>query len=255
MRNTIQTPAEGTEQEITTPQAGEEMETPQTPSEVVADPSIEADPQPEQPSPEPQPQPDYKEKFVHSQRESILNAERVKVAQAQVESLTKQDTPTDEAMRALYSNWDELDPVSKSFYVKQEAQEMRQRRLEAQQQDLLARQQLDDKLDDFLENPPDQFKKLSGKETEFRRFAKRKNNVGLSLDTLARAFLFDAEEETPTTPNPQPMPREALPTGNGGPREPLKPKKISLEEAGQIRKTDYKRYKELVDADAIEELE
>ncbi len=225
----IQTPGEGTEPEITTPQAGEEMETPQTPGEVVVDPPIEADPQPEQTPQEPQtPPPGYvpKEKFVASAQESILNAERVRVAQAQIESLTKQDTPTDEAMRALYSNWDELDPVSKNFYVKQEAQEMRQRRLEAQQQDLLARQQLDDKLDDFLENPPDQFKKLAGKETDFRRFAKRKNNVGLSLDTLARAFLFDAEEETPATPNPQPMPREALPTGNGGPREPLKPKKI-----------------------------
>lgn len=257
MENTIQTPELGTEQEITTPQAGEEMETPQTPGEVVVDPPIEADPQPEPPSPEPQPNPpvDYKDKFVESQREAILQHERIKQRDAQIESLTKQDTPTDEAMRALYSNWDELDPASKNFYIKQEAQEMRQRRLEAQQQDLLARQQLDDKLDDFLENPPDQFKKLAGRETDFRRFAKRKNNIGLSLDTLAKAFLFDAEEETPATPNPQPMSREALPTGNGGPRTPLKPKKISLEEAGKIRKTDYKRYKELVDADAIEEFE
>ncbi|HZT34773.1 MAG TPA: hypothetical protein VFA15_02550 [Nitrososphaera sp.] len=217
MSDTIQTPVEGTEQEQVTPQADPEMETPQTPSEEVADPSIEADPQPEQTPQEPQPAaPDYKQKFVDSAREAILQNERIKVKEAQIESLTKQDTPTDEAMRALYANWDELDPVSKNFYIKQEAQEMRQRRLEAQQQDLLARQQLDDKLDDFLENPPDQFKKLAGRETEFRRFAKRKNNIGLSLDTLAKAFLFDAEE-APATQAPQPAPREALPTGNGGP--------------------------------------
>jgi hypothetical protein len=246
----LQTPVEGTEQANVTPQENVEMETPQTPSEVV-EPQIE-EPQ-EQTSPEPVPQVDYKQKFVESQREAILLNERNRIKEARLESLTKQDTPTDEAMRQLYSEWDTFNDVTKQAYVKLEAQNMRSARIEAQQQDIVARQQLDDKLDDFLETPPDQFKKLVGKETEFRRFAKRKNNVGLSLDTLAKAFLFDAEE-TPTTPNTQPM-REALPTGSGGPREPLKPKKISIEDAAEIRKTDYKRYKELLDSNQIEELE
>jgi hypothetical protein len=253
MENTIQTPDEGTEQEQVTPQADLDMETPQTPSEVVETPTEQ--PQ-EQPSQEIPTAPDYKQKFVDSQREAILLAERNKVKEAQINSLTKTDTPTDEAMRQVYPEWDELNEVTKKALIKQEAQEMRQRRIEAQQQEITARQQLDDKLDDFLENPPQEFKKLEGKETEFRRFAKRKNNIGLSLETLAKAFLFDAEDETPTTqPNPQPMTREALPTGSGGPRGPIKEKKISIEEAAEIRKTDYKRYKELLDSNQIEELE
>ena len=255
MSEEIQTPEPGTEQEQVTPQADLEMETPQTPSEEIDSTLEESGTEDTSQDQQPTPPVDYKQKFVESSREGILNHERAQVTNSRIEELTKQDTPTDEAMRQLYPEWDQLNEVTKKALTKQEAQEMRQRRIEAQQQDILARQQLDDKLDDFLETPPDQFKKLIGKESEFRRFAKRKNNIGLSLETLAKAFLFDAEEGTPTIPNPQPMPREALPPGNGGPRTPLKPKKISIEEAAEIRKTDYKRYKELLDSNQIEELE
>ena len=202
---------------------------------------------------QPQPEtPDYKEKFVHSQRESILNAERVKVAQSRIESLTKQDTPTDEAMRQLYPEWDELNEVTKKAFLRQEAQEMRQHRLEEQNRILLERQNLDDQLDAVIENPK-YAPKLVGKESDFKRFARNPKNRGVSAEVLAQAFLFDVEDETPTTPNPQPMPKEALPVGSGGPRGPVKPKKIPLEEAANIRKTNYKRYMELVKAGAIED--
>lgn len=241
----IQTPPEGTEQEPVIPQIDPEIETPtpETPSEAPETPV-------EQPSPEPQPTaPDYKQKFVDSQREAILLAERNKAKEAQLESLTKQDTPTDEAMRQLYPEWDTFTDITKQAFVGIEAQNMRQARIESQQRDISARQQLDDKLEEFLETPPEAFKKITGKEAEFKRFAKKKNNIGLSLETLAKAFLFDAEEETPPTPM-----REALPAGSGGPRDPLKPKKISSEEASKLRTTDYKRWLELVKADATEEV-
>lgn len=245
----IQTPPEGTEETepVTLPENTEETETPETPSEVTPGTA------PETPSPEPQsPPPGYvpKEKFVASAQESILNAERVKLANSRIELLTKQDTPTDEAMRQVYPEWDTFTDITKQAFVRIETQNMRQARIESQQQDISARQQLDDKLEEFLETPPEAFKKITGKEAEFKRFAKKKNNIGLSLETLAKAFLFDAEEETPPTPM-----REALPTGSGGPRDPLKPKKISIEEASEIRKTDYKRYVELVKSGAIEEIE
>lgn len=109
----LQTPPEGTEeQEQTTPQAGQEQETPETPTgEVVETPNPE--PTSEQTPPDPQqPEqpaaPDYKQKFIESGRESILNAERVTAANARIEQLTKTDTPTDEAMRQLYPEWDQL---------------------------------------------------------------------------------------------------------------------------------------------------
>lgn len=190
--------------------------------------------------------PDYKQKFKDSARESILNAERVKVSNAQIEKLTKADTPTDEAMRSLYPEWDEFNDITKKTLVNQEAQSMRQRRIEKQNQDILDRQKLEDDLETVIDDNP----KLQGKEAEFKRFAKNPKNKGISAEVLVKAFLFDVEEDTPA---PKPTPRAAIPQGNGGPRDPLKPKKISLEEAGKIRENDYPRYLELVKNDMIDD--
>jgi hypothetical protein len=250
MENTVQTPDEGTElQEQVTPQADPEMETPQTPSEVVETPQEQISQEPLTPA-----APDYKEKFVHSQRESILNAERVRVKEAQLDSLTKQDTPTDEAMRGLYPEWDNLDDYNKRVLIRTETIAMQNAATRKEQQEIIARQKLEDEVESIMDDP--KFIKLKGREAEFKRFALKPANRGLSAEVIAKAFLFDADEEAPQVPaDPQPKTREALPTGSGGPRTPLKPKKISIEDAAEIRKTDYKRYKELVDADAIEELE
>ena len=246
----IQTPTEGTELEPTTPTPGQEPETPQTPVEP------ETPQEPEAPAAQPaQPEtpqaPDYKDKFVNSQREAILAAERVNIANARIEQLTNTDTPTDEAMRKLYPEWDQFNEITKTTLIRQETLAMQQAQTLAKQQEIDARQKLEDQLDDVIDNPD--FPKLKGQEAEFKRFARNPKNRGIAAETLAKAFLFDAEEPAPSTPNPKPM--EALPAGSGGPRGDLKPKKISIEEAAEIRKTDYRKYKQLLDSGAIEELE
>jgi hypothetical protein len=246
----IQTPAQGTEQEPVTPQVDQEPETPEVTPPV--EPAAPAAPEPETPATAQPATPDYKQKFVDSSKESILNAARVDVANDRINELTKTDTPTDEAMRQLYPEWDAMDAFTKGVLIKQEATAMQQANLLAKQQEIDARQKLEDQLDDVIDNS-EYAPKLKGKEADFKRFARNPKNRGIAAETLAKAFLFDAEGETPA-PNPTPM-TEALPTGSGGPREPLKPKKISIEDAAQIRKTDYKRYKQLLDSGAIEELE
>lgn len=248
----IQTPPEGTEQEPVTPQVDQAVE-PAVPSTVT--PPIEESTAPaegtEATPATPQPAvPAYKDKFVASQRESILNAERVNVANERIDQLTKTDTPTDEAMRLLYPEWDGMDAFTKGVLIKQEATEMRQASILARQQEIDARQKLEDQLDDVIDNS-EFATKLQGKEAEFKRFARNPKNRGIAATTLAKAFLFDAEE-TPA-PNPIPM-TEALPVGSGGPRDSLKPKKISVEEAAEIRKTDYNRYVELIKTNQIEEI-
>ncbi len=243
----IQTPDEGTEEEKVTPEVDQTEETVEPSSVTPPDEEQPENPAPEQPSPEPSPSVDYKQKFVDSQREGILQHERIKQKEAQIESLTKTDTPTDEGMRKLYSDWDTFNDVTKQAYIRIEAQNMRQSRIEAQQSQILARQELDDKLNDFLESPPDEFNKLAGKESEFRRFAKRRNNIGLPLETLAKAFLFDAEEEAPPVPT-----REALPAGSGGPRGDLKPKKMSPEEARALRETNFEAWRQAVKGGRID---
>jgi hypothetical protein len=249
MSEPIQTPEEGTEKQesVTT-----ETETPEevavtTPTEEAEAASTEA--ATEQASQEPQPQADpYKGKFVASQREAILLNERHKVAEARIESLTKQDTPTDEAMRVLYPEWDNLDEYNKRVLIRQETIAMQNARVQAQQQEIIDRQKLDDELDSVIDANP----KLKGKEAEFKRFARNPKNRGISAEVLAKAFLFDAsdDEPAPTTPMPK---AEGLPAGNGGPREPLKPKKISGEEASNLRKNNYNEWRRLVLAGVIDE--
>jgi hypothetical protein len=249
----VQTPPEGTEPESVTSQDAE-PETPQAPVDEVVELNPSPDPAPtEQTPPAPQPTPPGfvpKDKFVASGRESILNAERVKAANAQIEQLTKQDTPTDEAMRKLYPEWDQLDEYNKRVLIRQEALAMQTANTQAKQLEIEARQKLEDQLDDVVDNS-EFAPKLKGKEMEFKRFARNPKNRGIAAETLAKAFLFDAEDETPV---PTPM-AEALPAGSGGPRGDLKPKKISIEEARKIRETDYKRYVELVKTGQIEEIE
>jgi hypothetical protein len=244
----LQTPDEGTETtEQITPQVEQEPVAPQSPIED-ATPESPAGEITEDVTPEPQPELVLKEKFVASQRESILNAERVKVRDSRIEQLTKQDTPTDEAMRQLYPEWDQLDDYNKRVLVRQETIAMQQARTLAKQQELDDRLKLEDQLETVIEDP--KFSKLKGREAEFKRFSMKPANRGINAEVLAQAFLFDASEDAPTAPAPR---TEALPQGSGGPRDPLKPKKISIEEAKKIRETDNKRYMELAKAGMIDD--
>lgn len=251
----IQTPEHGTEaQETAIPEQNEETqqqveETTENPSEDVAEiEETQTEETTEQPSPEPVPaEPDYKQKFIDSAREAMLLNERNKVKDAQLEKLTKTDTPTDDAMRELYPDWDEYNEVTKRAFIKQEAQEMRQRRIEAELAELKAEKQLHSELDSVIESNP----RLSGKEAEFKKFALNPKNKGISAEVLAKAFLFDVSEDEPAQPQVQKT--EVLPQGNGGSREPIKPKKISLEEAAKIRETDYSKWLELVKTGQIED--
>jgi hypothetical protein len=235
----IQTPEEGTEQEQVTPQTPE-TETPQIPNEPEAP---EAQPEPLELAPDPA-DPDYKQKFVDSQREAILLAERNKVKEAQIEKLTKTDTPTDEAMRLVYPDWDTYNDIAKKAFIRQESQEMRQRAIEARQEELDSRLKQEEEIQTQIQSNS----KLQGKESEFKRFALNPKNKGISADVLAKAFLFDVE--IPSAPAPA---TEALPTGSGGPRGDLTPKKMSIEDAAELRKTDSKRYMELAKAGLIDD--
>jgi hypothetical protein len=243
----VQTPEQGTENLEEQP-IQIAPETPVTPTEAPEEVPQEQPDGIEQPSAEPEIPEGYipKEKFVASAQESILNAERVKVKEAQIENLTKTDTPTDEVMRLVYPEWDEFNEVTKKAFIKQEVQEIKQRRIELQQQDIIDRQRLEDELEAVIESNP----KLQNKESEFKRFARNPKNKGINADVLAKAFLFDASEEQPAKPAAKP---EALPQGSGGDRQPLKPKKISIEEAAKIRQTDNNRYMELAKAGLIDD--
>jgi len=255
MNEEIQTPEEGTElEEVVTPKDDQEQ---QTPDNLPVEESPEGDGEGEEApvqQPDPKPPVDYKQKFVDSQKEAILLNERNRIKDSRIEQLTKQDTPTDEAMRQLYPDWDTFNDIAKKAYIKVEEANLRQARLEARQQEIDDRLKLDEQVEDILENPKF-LSKLKGREADFKRFAKKKENRGISGEILAQAFLFDASDDEAPAVEHKPNLSPGLERGNGGPRQAPKPKKLSLEDAANLRKTNYKEYMRLLNAGMIEELE
>lgn len=241
----IQTPVEGTEQTVETPDDNievSEKETPQTP---------EVEQEIEQPvQPEPKPELDYRNKFVESQREAILQNERLKQKDAHINKLTNKDTPTDDEMRSLIPEWDQLDDYNKRVNIQIRQADKRALAAEERANALERKREFEDSLEDFTDSPPQEFKGLKGKESEFKRFANRKANVGLPLDILAKSFLFDIQDEI--EPEHKPTLTPGLERGSGGPRSAPKTK-ISLEEARTLRETNYSKYMDLVKAGQIEE--
>lgn len=252
MNEEFQTTEEVTDNGQVTPQTDPELDTPQEPVVENSEGEQPGD-QGNEPTPTQQPpQVDYKQKFVDSQREAILLNERNKQKEAQLSKLTSKDTPTDDEMRSLYPWWDgsNVDDATRDFYREQVARDKKLKATETLAMTALQKLEFSEKLDDFVEEPPQEFTRLKGKEAEFKRFAKRRDNIGLPLETLAKAFLFDASEDSPA---PQPVVKTpGLENGNGGPRQAPKPKKIPIEEAAKLRQTDYREYQRLVMAGMIE---
>lgn len=249
MSEEIQTPPDGTDLQepvtptVETPQDDLGLETPETPP-------VEA-PAPEQAPPQ-QPPVDYKDKFVQSQREAILLNARNQQKDAQLSKLTSKDTPTDDELRSLYPWWDDpnVDNATREFYKDQATRDKQLKATQTLAQTALQKLEFAEKLDDFIEEPPTEFKGLKGKEAEFKRFAKKKDNIGLPLDTLAKAFLFDVSDDLPPAHTPTLTP--GLENGTGGPRTAPKPKKMPIEEASKLRQTNYREYQRLVMAGQIE---
>lgn len=255
MSESIQTTEEVTEFAEETPAIEpQEQETPQAPTVEEAQ-GEQPEGQGNEQAPTQQPQVDYKDKFVQSQREAILLNERNKQKEAQLSKLTSKDTPTDDEMRSLYSWWDnpDVDQATRDYYLERTQVDRRLKATESLAQTALQKLEFSEKLDDFVEEPPQEFSKLKGKEAEFKRFAKRKDNIGLPLETLAKAFLFDASEDAPPVHTPVKTP--GLENGTGGPRQAPKPKKISLADAKALRETNFEEYRRLSKEGMIEEEE
>ena len=200
----------------------------------------------EQTQPQTPPAPDYETKFKESAKEGILQHERVKLRDARIEKLTNTENPTDDELKAKYPWWDntEVDEATKTFYRNELIKEKRLARTEHTVLTLSEKLEYNDKLDDFIEDPSEEFKGLRGKEMEFKRFAKRKENIGIPIDKLAKAFLFDVKDELPKDHKPNPRP--GLEKGQGGPKTVEKAQALTPEQEMEFMTKDPGRYAELV---------
>src|SRR5258708_3373860 len=94
----IQTPPDGTEEELVTP-----------PAPPAPDPTP-VDPPPAAPAPV-----DYEEKFKQSAREAQILATQLEEERKRTKSLTTPKDPTEQELRDLYPEWDNFLPSEKQF--------------------------------------------------------------------------------------------------------------------------------------------
>jgi len=229
----VQTPPEGT------PTPEPVIETPQVPeTPVVETPALPQEPvNPAEPV-------DYKKKFADSAREAQILVERNKAMERTIGELTAEDIPTDEEMKKADPHWDFYSEMEQRIFKKNVALERKLNKTTGALTGFLSEQKRRTELDEIMSSKPE----LKGREKEFEAFAARPNNKGVPMETLVSAFLYEVKDELPPEPD-DPNKIQGQPVLNsGGAGEGIEPKteQYTLEEAENIRKTNPKKYNELI---------
>ena len=220
------------------------------------EPELEPEPEPTPEPVEPSPSPSYKEgfkktdkRYKESSREAqILHSKNKKLSQA-IDESSQLPEPTEEELTKEFPDWEMMNDFERKM-AKTALLNTRQlaiiHKTSREFKDIDA---WNEKVDKYLDDPknltdnPD----LEGKEEEFRTFAIKPTRRGVDFGDLIAAFLY---QRKPTVSK-----GKMFPDGSGGPASKPKPKKMSIEAAIVLRKTDYKEYKRLLKAGKIETIE
>ena len=236
------TPEQGTEQ-VTPPETG--AAEPVVPAAEPEQPAVDPAPEPEAPAaPE---LPPIEERYRQQRSEAlILNAQN-KQKDEFIQKLTSQDSPTEAEILAEYPTFAQMDETSKKFVADLLTTKKRQARQDLERAQDNAERQWQTDLRNLTQD--EKYKELRS-DKGFEDFVFNPKHKGLDMTVLADAYLMrtgkTAPDETPIQQQP------ALPTGSAA-RGTGKKTKISIEEAAAIRKTDNKRYMELVKKGMIQD--
>ncbi len=222
------------------PPANEPPANPDPNNQPPADPN--ANPNGEPPANPPAEDP-YKVKFAESSREAQILASKNRKIQETIEQAAQLPEPTEEELKAKYTDWENLTDfekqMAKDAYISSKRFSMiNQAVVENQKVDQWAKQ-----VDEFVTNPAtlQSYKDLEGRQAEFRSFAMKESRRGLDMNELVTYFLA-VEPKTPAPATPGSM--VARPNA-GNPPKPATPG-YTPEQVALLRKTDHKKYNELV---------
>jgi len=191
------------------------------------------------------PKPDYKKKFSDSSREAqILYAKNKRITEA-IEKASVVAEPTEDELKTEYPEWDMMSDFEKKM---SKDSMMNRRKLDTISEvtkDFKDMDAWNKKVDDFLENVETVIDNpgLDGKEEEFKIFATKETRRGVDFETLTSAFLFNVEENKPPKKK-----GKMFETGSGGTNEKPEPKSdiLSVEDGVKLKKTNYKKYMDLL---------
>lgn len=182
---------------------------------------------------------DYKEKFVASQKEALRLAEINKKLSAEKEEIVTRPKLTDEDLANKYPDWEYYSDHERTLIRKTEEQERRLEALEARNQMFLNEKKFSKEIDDQLGvwDATGEYKAVVKNQDDFKKFAKKDGNKGLSMDVLAKLFIY----ELPKKVQPKgstPMSASSVKHTEKG----LNENKMTLEDVAHLRKTKPMEY-------------
>lgn len=187
---------------------------------------------------------DYKKKFIASSKEALIIRSANKKIEDAVDKASTLPEPTEEELKKEYPDYLDMTPTEQMFAKKTYVNERRFALIHDATKEGRGLKEWSDKVETFIEDPKNliAYPDLEGKEDDFKIFALKETRRGIDFQDLVGSFLFESGKK-PTVKKPA-----MFDTGTGGDNEKAKPKtdKISLEQARQLRNTDYNKYKELL---------
>ena len=232
----------------------EPEEAPVVEEEVVETPeeTPEEEPQEEEPVPSKEVIKDIakreKEKLIASAQEAQILHSKNKKLNESLEKALNVEEPTEAELQGEYQDWDMM-----SDFEKKMAKDSltNKRRMSALDEIVKENKDLEgwvSKVDEFVGDPANlaKYTQLDGKQEEFKLFATKPTRRGVDFEDLVSAFLFNEKPEPKKT-------GQMFEKGTGGQQDKGKEiGKISVDEARELRKNDYKKYMEMVKSGKID---
>lgn len=193
--------------------------------------------------------PDYKEKFKQSSREAQkIHAKNRKLSQA-IDEASEIPEPSDEEMAQEYQDWDAMSNFEQKLAKEAVVSKKWREKIANAQEETKKIEKWGEDVDNFIEDPqtlidnPD----LEGKQDEFRLFANQDTNNSVPFKILVAAFLHEQGKGK----KPNKGKQMETPKGGGG-QKPVRNTKLTLEQANQLMKTNYTKYKQYLRDGKIE---
>jgi len=215
-------------------------------------PSVPDDTEDEEEDDKPKGDKDLKKKLSDSSREAlILHTKNKKINEA-IETASNLPEPTEEELKEKYPNWEEMDETTQQLARDAFISSRRFAVIADATKEFKNLDQWVSHVDEFVDDPQTliRYPALEGKVEDFREFASKPSRKGADFPDLIAAFMWQVHENKPPKKNG----KQIEPGSGGPPGRPVAPKdgKISLDEAAQLMKTDYKKYKAYLNAGKID---
>lgn len=183
------------------------------------------------------------EKFRQSGSEAIILHHKTKTLQEQLQP----KEPSEEELKREFAEWDELTDFEKKLAKRDFMREQEVKQVKTGMTEYTNDRRWLDSVATFIETNVATGKRplLQGKEEEFKRYCNQSKKKGTDLDILADAFLFSigAVEAKPDVQTQKALLDN---TSAGHDKKPPEPKLMTLAELGELRKTDHKKYQQIV---------